>query len=224
MCFYGEGEFKPFKAVGSQGTSNGGERTSLPVGKALLGTAMAAGLPSTAAASVCTVTPALLRCCNKEQAVSTLWSSPNRVCFSVGCKAWHSASRTGSPSWEVQGPQFKSGLSDSQGQRLFLEDGGRKVIGPYLNLNRVKMYGETASENLFIWRLIKMRDNHGGSVREMAEGENRHIKVVRWLPHVTPTHVPTHTRMCMHRLSTLNICLEHKEKTDSDCTLLPLDR
>ena len=71
MCFCGEGEFKPFKAVGSQGTSNGGERTALPVGKALLGTAMAAGLPSTAA-SVCTVTPALLRCCNKEQAVNTL--------------------------------------------------------------------------------------------------------------------------------------------------------
>lgn len=56
----------------------------------------------------------------------------------------------GSPSWEVQGLQFKSGLSGSQGQGLFLEEGGRKVIGPYLNLNRVKMCGETASENLFI--------------------------------------------------------------------------
>lgn len=70
MCFCGKGEFKPFKAVSSQGTSNGGERTAQPVAKALLGTAMAAGLPSTA--SVCAVTPALLRCCNKEQAVNTL--------------------------------------------------------------------------------------------------------------------------------------------------------
>lgn len=197
MCFCGEGEFKPFKAVGSQGTSNGGERSALPIAKALLGTAMAAGLPSTAA-SACTVTPALLRCCNKEQAVNTLWSSPNRVCFSVGCKAWHSASRTGSPSWEVQGPQFKSGLSDSRGQRLFLEDGGRKVIGPYLNLNCVKMYGETASENLFIWRLIRKKREITREVAwEKWLKERNDMSKLSFDFHMwAPTHMPTYTYTC----------------------------
>lgn len=42
MCFCGEGELNPFKHVDSQGTFNGGERTPLPVAKALLGKAMEA--------------------------------------------------------------------------------------------------------------------------------------------------------------------------------------
>lgn len=69
MCFCGEGELNPFKYMSSQGTFNGGERIPLSVAKALLGKAMEAGLYSVTL--VCAVTPALLRSCNKEQAVNT---------------------------------------------------------------------------------------------------------------------------------------------------------